>query len=74
MQKEQLSEYWKKECERTKEEMTEYIRRAEQSKKTSDSVDINNVIDANSDKVAPNTPILDLINFLSKKNLQVSVA
>jgi hypothetical protein len=74
-QKEQLSEYWKKECERTKEEMTDWVRRNEfnnnntnTTKKSEDS-DSNNT---NDNSVQPNKPILDLISFLSKKHLQVS--
>jgi chromosome segregation ATPase len=69
VQKEQLSEYWKKECERTKEEMTDYIRRNEH--KTNDSNNTNSTdMNNNTGEVVPNTKILDLINFLSKKYLQ----
>lgn len=51
--------------------MTDYIRRNEHKNNDSNAnnIDVNNTGD---DKVAPNTKILDLINFLSKKHLQVS--
>jgi hypothetical protein len=51
--------------------MTDYIRRNEH--KTNDSNNTNSIdVNNNTGEVVPNTKILDLINFLSKKYLQVS--
>jgi hypothetical protein len=51
--------------------MTDYIRRNEH--KTNDSNNTNSTdMNNNTGEVVPNTKILDLINFLSKKYLQVS--